>query len=407
MTKKHTLIFLIALAALSVVLIAIFVANTPSSRAALQGGASPNLVPQVPTGWSGSVVPTFITGTHTTDSLYAGLGAVTYFDWAILNASDTSINTATTTCLSMDGIPINSWSAPTYAPNSFQTIEDFAYAVPEPGTFTLTLEADCNDQLAESDESDNTWTGEFTWNPYISVIIADEHGFDKCDIATTNQMDVWRNQSPYFYTNIYIGGISRACPNTGLTNNWIRNAVESGWNLIPTWVGPQAPCSPFNNRFSANPGTAREQGRREADAAYQTAQALGLIPPGSPTILYYDLEAFPNQKFCRQAAGQFLSGWTARLHELGQLSGIYGAGCGTYPVDWPALPAPPDAVWLAHWIYSEFNSNADVWNVACVPNTLWDNFERIRQYAGGHNETYGGVALNIDSNVALGPVVGI
>jgi photosystem II stability/assembly factor-like uncharacterized protein len=367
----------------------------------------PNLLPSTPPGWDSPLVPSFIIGTNTTESLYAGLGVETYFDWAILNASDAPISTPTTTCLTIDGNPVTSWITPAYTANTFTTLEDFAHAVPEPGTFTVTLTADCTGQLAESDETDNTWEGEFTWSPYVSIIISDEHGLDKCEIATTSQMNVWWNESPYRDANIYIGGIARACSNTGLTSSWVSNVVERGWNLIPTWVGPQAPCASFNNRFSANPGTAREQGRREADAAVHVAASLGLIPPGSQTILYYDLEAFPNNKLCRTAAGQFLSGWTARLHELSQQSGIYGAGCGSYPTDWPNLASPPDAVWLAHWIFSDYTPSATVWDVACVPNTLWDNNERIRQYAGGHSEEWGGVALNIDSNVALGPVVGI
>ncbi|GAB4579548.1 MAG: hypothetical protein Fur0022_22860 [Anaerolineales bacterium] len=370
-------------------------------------GNSPNLLPFTPPDWPAPLVPSIFTGTHTLDPLYAGMGVETYFDWGIVNASDIPITVPTTTCLTLDGAPLLSLETPSYPANHLQTSEDYPAVIPEPGTFTLTLTADCTNAVVESDETDNTYSASFTWNPYISLILADEHGFDKCDIATTSQMNVWWGDSPYFYTNIYLGGIARACPNTGLNNNWIRNVVERGWNLIPTWVGPQAPCSAFTHRFSPNPGTAREQGRREADAAYQVAAELGLIPPGSPTILYYDLEAFPNQKHCREAAGQFLSGWTDRLHELGQQSGIYGAGCGSYPVDWPALPAPPDAVWLAHWIYSTYTPSATVWNVACVSNTLWDNHERIRQYAGDHNETYGGVTLNIDSNVADGPVVGI
>ena len=405
MLSKRILLILfiltiLALASITLTRAAILFPDSPS--------ASPNLIPQPPTGWSAPVVPTFITGTNTIDTLYAGLGVATYFDVAVLNDSDSSIATPSTTCLYIDGSLVQSWTIPNSAPNTFQTIEDFAYVVPAPGTYTVALEADCiTDQIAESNETDNLWSATFTWKPYNGVLLSDEQAFDKCNVASTGDMNIWWNESPYQETNIYIGGIARFCDNTELTASWVKNVVEQGWNLIPTWVGPQAPCSAFNNRFSWNPGTAREQGRREADAAYQTAKTLGLIPPGSQTILYYDLEAFPNHPLCREAAGELLAGWTARLHELGQVSGVYGAGCGSYPTDWPNLSSPPDAVWLAHWIYSGYNASATVWDVACVPNTLWDNFERLRQYAGGHNETHGGATFNIDSNIARGPVAGI
>jgi hypothetical protein len=39
-----------------------------------------------------------------------------------------------------------------------------------------------------------------------------------------------------------------------------------------------------------------------------------------------------------------------------------------------------------------------------VPNTVWANHQRIRQYEGSHNETWGNLTLDIDSNVLDGVV---
>ena len=33
-----------------------------------------------------------------------------------------------------------------------------------------------------------------------------------------------------------------------------------------------------------------------------------------------------------------------------------------------------------------------------VPSGDWANHQRLHQYSGGHNETYGGVTLNIDGD---------
>lgn len=41
--------------------------------------------------------PLHLPQTHETDTLYAGLGIDTYFDWGIVNASDTPITVPTTT----------------------------------------------------------------------------------------------------------------------------------------------------------------------------------------------------------------------------------------------------------------------------------------------------------------------
>jgi hypothetical protein len=34
---------------------------------------------------------------------------------------------------------------------------------------------------------------------------------------------------------------------------------------------------------------------------------------------------------------------------------------------------------------------------------MWANHQRVHQYTGGHNESYGGVTINIDSNAVDGP----
>ena len=41
-----------------------------------------------------------------------------------------------------------------------------------------------------------------------------------------------------------------------------------------------------------------------------------------------------------------------------------------------------------------------------VPSTSWSNHQRIHQFRGGHDETYGGVTINIDSNYVDGATVG-
>jgi photosystem II stability/assembly factor-like uncharacterized protein len=48
-----------------------------------------------------------------------------------------------------------------------------------------------------------------------------------------------------------------------------------------------------------------------------------------------------------------------------------------------------------------------VWDAPCVSNGLWNSHQRIKQYAGGHNEAWGGVTLNIDSNVLDGEVTSL
>jgi hypothetical protein len=158
--------------------------------------------------------------------------------------------------------------------------------------------------------------------------------------------------------------------------------------------------------ISNDPAVAYNQGIGEADAALAAAIDLGLAEfDGSGTIVYYDLEGYGGaDPTCRIAAQSFIDGWTARLHQRGSEAGVYTSSCGGAISDFASISNVPDAIWPAHWIYSYYNADATVWDVACLPDSLWANHQRIRQYSGGHNETWGSVTLNIDCDVIDGIV---
>ena len=66
----------------------------------------------------------------------------------------------------------------------------------------------------------------------------------------------------------------------------------------------------------------------------------------------------------------------------------------------PANP-PLDAIWIAAW-----NNVPNVFGFGppcAVSDSLWTFHRRIHQYRGGHDETYGGTTINIDSNAVDGP----
>jgi hypothetical protein len=236
------------------------------------------------------------------------------------------------------------------------------------------------------------------------------HGFDICQVPSLSQMQTWWNSSPYNAVNLYIGGSARACANSVLSASYLSQLNSQGWRFIPTWVGPQASCSGFSSRMSSNPVTAYNQGIAEADKALDVAANLGLTGADkSGTVIYYDLEAYnTGDDDCRAAADAFISGWVFEMHVFGNLGAAYAASCGSAPSDWASVANPPDALWVANWYagagnYS-FDREASVWNAYCLSNSLWSNHQRLRQYAGDHNETWGGLTLGIDSNVLDGPV---
>ena len=244
--------------------------------------------------------------------------------------------------------------------------------------------------------------------PSPGVQVSNKPAFDACTLPTLSKMQAWWNSSPYWIYGLYLGGISYpappSCSKAGAA--WMAAARLQGWTFIPTWVGPQAPCSIFKYKMSSDPGTAYQEGRSEAEAAFTAAASVGLIKPGQPTVIYYDMEIFGGASLdCRAAAKSFINGWTQRLHELGQRAGGYGAACNSYIQDWATVANVPDDIWAAYWYQPyEYDPNASVFGMPCPSDNLWANHQRIRQYAGSHNETWGGQTHNIDSNIADGEV---
>ncbi|MGB9640186.1 MAG: glycoside hydrolase domain-containing protein [Anaerolineales bacterium] len=242
--------------------------------------------------------------------------------------------------------------------------------------------------------------------PQSLTAIYQGHAFDKCEVPTLTQLQEWIVSSPYRGLNLYIGGSLRACANSALTADYIAQIRDGqGWSLIPTWVGPQAPCTNYKSKISSNASTAYQQGINEANSALTIAAALNIAHPDqSGTILYYDLEYYDTTNAsCNNAVKSFISGWITQIHAKGSLAGVYSTGAVLNQIT--SIAILPDSVWPAHWIYSEYNPDATVWDVYRLSNEVWNQHQRIRQYSGGHYETWGNVKLNIDSNVMDGIVL--
>lgn len=220
-------------------------------------------------------------------------------------------------------------------------------------------------------------------------------GFDACTAPSDSLMDAWLASSPYRSVGVYIGGVSRACAQPNLTAAWLSSQVTSGWHVIPTYVGMQAPCTNYYHTMSYDPATARAQGRAEAADAADRAAAVGIA---APSTLYSDIEGYDNTSSrCVAGVLSYLSGWTRGLHERGYQSGVYSSASSgitdlsrTY--NSPAYNRPDD-IWLAWW-----NNVADTDGGSYVPDTQWSNHQRIHQYTGSVTERYGGYSLNIDRN---------
>ena len=215
-------------------------------------------------------------------------------------------------------------------------------------------------------------------------------GFDPCSAPSLSQMSSW-GSSPYRAIGVYIGGANMACSQPNLTASWVSQQSAAGWSLIPTYVGLQAPVNSCGCR-AITPASASTQGAAAATDAVANAQAIGM-GPGNP--LYFDMEAYPTGGTNSSAVLAFLAAWTAQLHASGYQSGVYSsadAGILDLVSQLGTGYQEPDDIWIARWNGAKNTTDPN------VPSTAFAVHQRLHQYSGSHNETYGGVTINIDGD---------
>jgi Domain of unknown function (DUF1906) len=237
--------------------------------------------------------------------------------------------------------------------------------------------------------------------------------FDTCTAPSLAAMTSW-GRSPYRAIGVYIGGIDRACSQSQLTASWVTAVSKRNWRLLPVYVGLQPPCVILGKRIKAQrilavkraaqkitSSEAASQGTAAADDAAAKAKALGMR---DGSALYDDIENYSTTNTaCRVTVLRFVSAWTNELHQLGYLAGVYvnlGSGAPDVSKVYTSRSyARPDALWVARW---DRNSSLAGW--AGIPDSRWAVHQRAKQYRGPHNETHGGVTIDIDSNNLNAPV---
>ena len=221
--------------------------------------------------------------------------------------------------------------------------------------------------------------------------------FDACDAPSTSTMNAWK-ASPFRGIGVYIGGPNRTCHQENLTSTWVRTVSTMGWRLIPIYMGHQAPCSTRRVRFTAT--NASTIGTQDAADAVAKAAALGMLPGSA---IYGDVENYTaSDSSCRTAVLRYVSSFTKELHRRGYLSGIYAnlaSGAAHLSAAYSSTSyARPDALWVARW------DGVRGLSFSGIPSSQWANHQRGKQYRGDHDERWGGVTINIDSDYFDAPV---
>lgn len=226
--------------------------------------------------------------------------------------------------------------------------------------------------------------------------------FDACSTPPLATIRAW-NASPYRALGVYIGGVNRTCAQPQLTASWVVSVSTLKWRLLPIYKGLQPPCGarPTDAKISTDPATARAQGTTAAADAVTAAKALGMRPGSA---FYNDIENYAQtDATCRTAVLSHLSAWTKELHRRGYLSGVYmNLNLGAKQLSdvfTSTSYARPDALWIARY---DGVDSLKGWTG--VSDSKWAVHQRAKQYRGGHDETYGGVTVNIDTDRLDTPV---
>ncbi len=211
-------------------------------------------------------------------------------------------------------------------------------------------------------------------------------GFDTCGAPAASVLADWL-ASPYRAIGIYIGGVNRACAQPNLTAGWIRRIQQAGWHYFPIYAGLQATCVKAGGDALINPRKAAAQGKAAAVDAASQAVSLG-IPHGTPII--YDMEAYAG---CGPQVVTFLSSWDSELHVLKYAAAVYESFSNIGDlVKASQTMTEPDLIHYADW------DGKAVTNSSYMPTSMWTGHQRIHQYQGGHNESWGGARINIDND---------
>ena len=215
-------------------------------------------------------------------------------------------------------------------------------------------------------------------------------GFDACSTPSATTMADW-GSSPYRAIGIYIGGANMACSQPNLSATWVSQESAAGWHMIPIYVGLQSPSNSCSCA-GITPASASLQGTQAAQDAVADAQAIGM---GGGNPLYFDMEAYNRTTANTSAVLAFLQAWTTQLHAAGYLSGVYSSdasGIADLVAQQGTGYVEPDELWMANWNGQQTTADAN------VPPQYWAAHQRLHQYQGAHNETYGGAKINIDGD---------
>jgi C1A family cysteine protease len=134
--------------------------NTFSITKTISVSVCANVVPYQPTGWDDKIVISTVQGTKTNTSVIYDDQNI-YFDWALINNGTCDITQKFYTNLIVDGVQYASYYTDMLNSSYYAYISDISLAPLSAGTHTIRITVDSNNDIKETNESDNSYTRTF------------------------------------------------------------------------------------------------------------------------------------------------------------------------------------------------------------------------------------------------------
>ena len=226
-------------------------------------------------------------------------------------------------------------------------------------------------------------------------------GFDACAAPSARTMSAWAS-SPYRAIGVYIGGVNRGCSQPNLTAELGRRTGRRRLAPDPDLRRPAGADQRLQQLRQAQlraPATA--QGTAAAERRRRRRRRASGSAPGSP--IYFDMEGYTRtsapaaRRSPSSPPGPPAARARLRLRRLQQQRLGHRR---------PRRPRSAAATSCPTTSGSPTGTASANTLDPYVPSSAWARHQRIHQYRGGHDETYGGVTINIDNDYVEGATVG-
>ena len=252
--------------------------------------ALPNLTPYMPSGWSDKIVVSTTTGT-TTDNSPLYTADTLYVDWAVVNNGTTAAG-AFYVYIYVDGVYKTYYTVGSLNANTYTYASDYSIGSLSAGTHTITITADPTLAIAESNESDNSYTKTITvsslpnltpyqpsgWSDKIVVSTTTGTTTDNSPLLTTDTLYVdWavinngNAAAGAFYTSLYVDGVFKSSWYTASLSSTYYASI-SDYNIGSLSAGTHTLTITADSGFSVVEGN-------ESDNSYTKTIAVTQLQP--------------------------------------------------------------------------------------------------------------------------------